>query len=181
MRTTVLVAMTVALTSCVPTPDYYSIPPQQNPAAIGAAPGAVPDLTVSGEMFHAAASDAEKHIVKDIRGLEGAWRWTLAAPELRFDLPPGELHRKFRMEIGINDRTFRDTGPVMVVISINGREFDHVTFDHFGDHTWEKPVPVDYLKPGAENRVEMRIINPWHASDGVKLGFVVRSAGFVSQ
>jgi hypothetical protein len=181
MKATVLLAITIALSSCVPTPDYYSIPPQHNPAAIGAAPGPASDLNVSGEMFEAAASDAGKHIVKDVRGLEGAWRWTLAAPELRFELPAGELHRKFRMDLGINDRTFRDTGPVKVVIYINGREFDHVTFDHFGDQTWEKPVPVDYLKPGAENRVEMRILNPWQAADGLKLGFVLRSAGFISQ
>ena len=123
----------------MPAPDYYGFPPQQNPASIGAVPGAVSDSNVSGEMLDAAASDAERHIRQRCRGLEGAWRWTLAAPELRFELPPGELHRKFRMEIGINDRTFRDTGPVKVVISINGREFDRVTFDHFGDHTWEKP------------------------------------------
>lgn len=177
-------SLLLSLAACVPTPDYYSIPPQHKPETIGGLSSTAEPRAPApvGEMFDAADSDADKYIVKDIKGAEGGWRWTNAEPELRFQMPAGELKRKFRLELGINDRTFHDTGPVTIVILVNGNELDRITLRNFGDHTYEKAVPTTFLLPGAENRVLMRVLNPWQAPDpGVKLGFVLRSAGFLPQ
>jgi hypothetical protein len=135
-----------------------------------------------GEYVKADAPNAESYIVKDIRGLEaGAWRWAGKDPELRFMLAPAApLPKRFRIELGINDKTFADTGPVKLILEVNGKEIGRATLDRFGDHVVEKAVPANLLHSGAENRAVIHVLNPWQAPDpGVRLGFVLKSAGFV--
>jgi hypothetical protein len=170
----------MVMAACTPTPSWYGVPEQHT--LVGGTAEAVPAPAPSpqlGEYMCASDDGAEQYIVKDIRGLEAVWRWTNAEPELRFQLKPGRTARLFHLELGINDRTFRDTGPVKIVFEVNGHEVARHTFETFGDHTWEHRVGAELLAPGAENRVRIRVLNPWQAPDpGVKLGFVLRCAGF---
>jgi hypothetical protein len=164
----------VCLAACVPTPETYSIPPQHKPVA-----GTEPIFSF-GDYVRSTQADAESYYLKDIMGLEGGnFRWTHAEPELRFFLK-SVRNRRFHMQIGINDVTFRDTGPVNIVILVNGQELDRVTYDRFGDKTYDKTVPARLLKINAENRVVIRVLNPWNSSDPkIKLGFVLMEAGFL--
>jgi hypothetical protein len=165
---------------CAPTPSWYGVPAQHKPPSDTAVSvEAVPEI---GEYVCAGENGAEQYIVKDIKGLEGGWRWTHAEPELRYRLKPENVARVFHLELGINDRTFKETGPLKLVFEVNGHEFARETFPTFGDHIWEKRVDSSLLAPGAENRVKIRVLNPWQAPDpGVKLGFILRCAGFLKQ
>jgi hypothetical protein len=123
--------------------------------------------------------DAVMFLVRDVQGLEGAdMRWTYAEPEFRFFLrSAGKL--KYVSTFTVHSATFKDTGPLNIVFLVNGRELARQRYDAPGPQRFEKPVPDDWLKRGAENRVIMKIVNPWKAPDGVLLGVVLHSAGFV--
>ena len=161
----------LVLAGCVPTPPDYAVPPQHAPIG-GAAPVDV------AEFVRATQPDAETFFIKDVKGLEGGtWRWTYSEPEFRFTLK-SVLHRKFHMEFSVHGTTFRDTGPLRMVILINGQPFDQIVYDSPGEKVYEKSVPASMLRPGTENRVLVQVLNPWLAPDGVKLGFLLQNAGF---
>ncbi|MBC8164447.1 MAG: hypothetical protein H7Y20_01100 [Bryobacteraceae bacterium] len=171
-----IVCIAAACCSCVPTPQSYTIPDQHKPVADGPKP-----VYEFGEFVRANDSTAERYFVKGIRGLESsAYRWTLAEPEFRFTLKSAK-DRRFRIEFGISDRTLEDTGPLNIVFLVNGHELDRVKYTTFGDKVFEKRVPEEWLNATGENRVLVRVLNPWQAPDpGVKLGVLLLSAGFVS-
>ena len=108
----------------------------------------------------------------------GAWRWTRSQPELRF-LVQSARNRRFKLELGVNDVTFRDTGPLRLVIFVNEHELDRIVYDSPGEKSYEKAVPANMLRENAENRVLIRVLNPWDTNDPkVKLGFIFHEAGF---
>ena len=173
-RTGAIAVAALILAACVPTPDSYAVPPQHKPV------GGPEPIVSFGEYVSSSQRDADSYFLKDIMSSEGAhFRWTHAEPELRFFLN-STRNRRFHMKLGVNDVTFRDTGPLNLVILINGQELDRVTYDSFGDKTYEKPVPPSMLTAKAENRVLIRVLNPWNSSDpNVKLGFLLVEAGFL--
>lgn len=164
----------LVLCGCVPTPPWYSVPPQHAPAG-------TEEIVSIGEFVLATDPGADSHYLRDVRALEGKWRWTLAEPEFRF-LLKSVRNRVFRMDLAINDVTFRDTGPVRMMIRINGQLLDQPVFDNPGDYQYEKAVPPGTLKENAENHVSVRVLNPWKASEpGVQLGFLLLGIGFLSR
>lgn len=173
MRAFGALAATVCFCSCVPTPESYPIPPQH-------APMSAVEVISYHEFVRSADPNADLYYVKDVGGLEGgSWRWTQAAPEFRFTLK-STISRRFRLDFGLHEITFRDTGPVTLSILINGRELDRPHFDHPGDRRYEREVPADMLTSSSETRVVVRVLNSWKASDpGVHLGILLHAAGFV--
>lgn len=171
----IVIAAAALLASCTPTPPWYSVPVQHKPLSVEGTIG-------YGEFVRANDPEAETYFIKDVRGLEGAaWRWTLAEPEFRFFLKSAK-GRVFHLNLGINDVTFRTTGPVRMQIFVNGQLLDEPVFQRPGDAVLEKAVPDGWLKPQAENRVLVKVLNAWPAADpGIFLGFVLHDAGFVSQ
>jgi hypothetical protein len=133
--------------------------------------------------MRAADSNADQYIVKDVRGLELTWRWVMTDPEFRFVVKPnGPLPTKFRVELGVSERTFQDTGPLKLVFEGNGQEFGRKTLPNSGEYIVDMPVTPSLLRPGQENRVVIHVLNAWQAADpGVKLGFILKSAGFISK
>lgn len=157
--------------ACAPTPDYYKVPPQHRSAEIAAIAG-------YKEFVRVDELDADAHFVKDVQGLEGGFRWTHAEPVFRFSVHSVEK-RRLRLEFSVHDVTFRETGPVAVVVSVNGNELARVRYGEPGRKTFEKAVPSGWLKTGSENVVSMRVLNPYQAGDGVQLGVILYAAGFV--
>jgi hypothetical protein len=103
----------LGLTGCVPTPPFYSVPPQHKPIA-------GEEVLGFGEFVESAHHSAESFFIKDVKALEGsAWRWTHAEPEFRFFVKSAQ-RRVFRLDMAISDVTFRDTGPVRLAVRING-------------------------------------------------------------
>ncbi len=179
-RIAIPIPLLLLATACAPTPSWYGVPPQHKPI-VDNAPAAAP-IPNFGEFVTADEASAERYFIKDVKGLESTWRWTLVEPEFRFLLSPVKRTRRFQLKFGINDRTFKDTGPVTLEIYVNGNPVGKPTFKEFGDHTWETDVDPWKLLPGAENRVLVKVVNPWQTADpGVKLGVVFQSAGFLSK
>lgn len=180
MKVPATAALIFWLCSCVSAPESYSVPPQHQtlPKGPEASRPVEPSLDDS---VRADEAGAESYFVKDVKPPEGgAFRWTFAEPELRFFIKNPE-DRLFRLAFGINDRTFRDTGPLRIAFLVNGRELDRTTWNSFGDHVYEKPVPPDWLKGWDENRISIRILNPWKAEDGVRLGILLQSASLAQR
>jgi hypothetical protein len=162
------------LSSCVPTPDHYPVPAQHRLPSDASA-----DLL--SEFVRSSQADADTYYLKDVGTLEGStWRWTREKPELRFHIGSNK-GRIFRLDLGIHDLTFRETGPVTLAIRINGQLLDRPAFASSGDRTYQRAVPDSMLHPNAENRVEIEVLNPWKAPDGVRLGFILHAMGFLKQ
>ncbi len=105
---------------------------------------------------------------------EGAWRWAHDHAVLRFLLPEtGPL--KFTMDFTLPEKTFRETGPVKLAVSINGHSLDAARYDHAGDYRYERAVPENWLRQNGENLVA---IDPDKTTTAEKLGFVLTGAGF---
>ena len=64
---------------------------------------------------------ADAYLVKDVADQgPGTWRWVYDHPVLRF-LVPDVPRLKFAMDFAIPERTMRETGPVTLTFSINGK------------------------------------------------------------
>ena len=171
MRIAVLAVSILLSVSCVPTPDYYTAPAQHT--ALN-----TPPEPASGEYVRAAQPDAETYFLRDIMSLEGAgWRWTRSEPELRLRLGKAQK-RTFRLDLTVAEATFKDTGPLQLVVRVNGKELDRPVFGRPGPQRYELPLPDGLLRAHSENTVHISVLNPWLARDGVKLGFLLHGAGF---
>ena len=120
--------------------------------------------------------NADSYIVQGFRDhSETSWRWAHDHAVLRFTLPDaGPL--QFTMDITLPEPTFRETGPVTLAISINGKPFDRPHYDHAGDYHYQRAVPDRLLHEPGENLVA---IDPDKTVGAEKLGFVLARAGFV--
>jgi hypothetical protein len=168
-----IAAVMVVLTStgCVHTPESYPIPAQHSPVS-------GPERLAYGDFVHAADPGAESYILADIRGLENDFRWTGPNPELRFFLKHIE-RLNFRVEFGVHPVTLKDVGPLEFTIEVNGHFLAEVRENTPGAKSFQRPVPAQWLNSNADNRVKMRVRNPWPTADKNYLGFVLHAAGFV--
>ena len=163
----------LVLTACVPTPENYPVPPQ-HPALT-----APPPLAERGIMsVEDPRSDA--FFVQDVNCSRGAdWCWTGQNPQLRFRLV-GEAERRAMVQFVVSDRTFRETGPLRVNFFVNGHLLSNEIYSSPGEKKFEKPVPKEWMKPDGDNDILLQIENAWTApDDGVKLGVLLRRAGFL--
>ncbi len=165
--------MPVVFSSCVPTPESYPVPPQH-------ALVAAPEPRTERGFVSATDIGAGAFFVKDVKGLEnGSWRWTGQNPALRFRLF-NVSKRKALVDFTIHESTFKDTGPLRINFYVNGRLLEKALYDVPGDKTFQKLVPEGWLKLDSDNTISLDIENPWIApTDGVKLGVLLRGAGFV--
>jgi hypothetical protein len=161
----------VLLAGCRRSPESYS-PPEQH---LRFRPQGV-----TASEFLATMDDPElpKAVVKDIRLSEpGPWKWTGRDPELRFHLPSVD-NWTLVVDLVVNDRTFQDTGPVTVSFFVNDHLAGEERYTSFGDKTFEKFIPPEWLKGRSETRVRMHIDPIW-PNNGVALGVLLKRAGFV--
>jgi hypothetical protein len=168
-----LLCLVVLLVGCSREPAWYTVPEQRK-----ALPPGDPPLTKA--FLQMSDADAPSYFVRDIReDLEGGiFRWTQQEPTLKLVPPDGPV--KVVADLGISAITLKQTGPVTITVKVNGHVLETVVYDTAGDKHIEKPVPAAGLKPRVENTVALVIDKLWVSpDDGVKLGFVLRSAGFV--
>jgi hypothetical protein len=166
-----LVAL-LLLTGCANIPDTYAPPVQRKALAPS-------DPYPFGTFIEMGSPKSEAYIVKDVAEAEkGQWRWTRKRPELQFYLD-GIDGLKYVMHFSVADATMKDTGPINIAISINGRPFDTLHFDKPAELNYKKAVPVELLKAKSPNRVMMEVDKEWVSkADGAVLGFILMSAGF---
>jgi hypothetical protein len=135
-----------------------------------------------GRLVTMNASTADANLVGDVsRSVEpGGWRWAGPRPKLRFFLETTR-NLKFSLDFSIAEVTFRDTGPLTLTYSINGRFFDRVRYDKAGQQHYEKLAPESLLRAGRENLVEIEPDKVWTSKDdGAKLSILLLRAGFVN-
>jgi hypothetical protein len=128
--------------------------------------------------------DAASYLVQGVaeRGAgdqgPGTWRWAFDHPVLRFFLPAA-ARLQFTMEFTVPEITFRDTGPVTLAISMNGKPFDRVRCEKPGQQSYTRAVPAELLHANALNFVAIDPHPVWVSpSDGGRLGFILTRAGF---
>jgi len=110
---------------------------------------------------------------------EGAWRWAYERPVLRF-WGPNLQKVSFFMDLAIPERTFRETGPVTLTLSLNGEVFDRVRYAQPGQQHYSHEAPARLLLKNAMNLVSIDPDKFWVApDDGVKHGFILVRAGFL--
>jgi hypothetical protein len=159
--------LAVLATSCMKAPDSYPVPEQH-----------LPFRSTDTEFISAGDPFAQKFFVRDVVPSDGgSWRWTAAEPELRFVLQ-STRNRKLLFEFVINERTFKDTGPVKISFFVNKRLIGSETYGSPGHKSFEKPVPDEWIRPNEETRVMAQIENPWHTPQG-DLGILIKRVGFV--
>jgi hypothetical protein len=122
--------------------------------------------------------DADDYIVRDIGRMPGTWRWAFLHPELRFRVGQTEgLH--FTAEIVIPEVTFKGTGPLKVVYSIDGRRLGSIDCDHPGQFQIDAAVPPRWLEANRYIHVTFDADRHWVSpDDGAQLSFLLFRAGF---
>jgi hypothetical protein len=124
-----------------------------------------------------ADGDAEAHLVQDIGGLAGTWRWTGQRPTVRVT-PRSNENLRYLIDFTIADNTFSTTGPVTVSFFVNDRLLASQRYDAPGDQHFEAPVPADWVEPNAETRVAAEVDKVWVApADGARLGLILTRLG----
>lgn len=148
-------------------------PPMQRKYTGGATP------RVLGEAMTMNSPAADRHVISGTLGGEpgSPWRWTREKVDLRFQL--ASLERpKFFLKFAVSDVTFKQTGPVTLSFTLNGKMLGTQRYNAPGEFLYEKPVPPGWLNPNDTVYVSIAIDKPWIAEDQSRLGFLLISAGF---
>ena len=136
--------------------------------------------TTLGHVVNMSGPEAEAYILRGVSHevSAGSWRWAYQRPELQFALGATE-NLKFVMDFSLPSVTFEKTGPVTISVFINKNLLDKLHIDTPGQKRFEKPVPSPWLRIDEVTSVVAEIDKPFVTSDGTKLGFIIRRAGFI--
>ncbi|MGD0668572.1 MAG: hypothetical protein ABSB23_13505 [Bryobacteraceae bacterium] len=168
----VSIVLALAGAGCGSRLDWYP-PPEQRPSL------SLPSSLPFGYFVAMSDPNAGAYIVGGFRDQsEGTWRWTHEHPVLQFFLPRVPRLR-FVMDLTFPDQTFAQTGPVELVIRINGKEFDRVRYTKPGSQQYAKETPWEWLHPNGINIVALEPDKTALGPGGERLGFVLTRAGFV--
>lgn len=149
---------------------------------------AVPQQRASFEGFpsHAARvvdmddPDADRRFVRDIMPrTDTSWRWTEQRPAIKI-MVRTDKPLKYTIDFTLPRITFKDTGPVTIAFTVNGRQLDRVRYADAGFKHFEKAVPPDWLPIDAEAIVGAEIDKLWTDPDGgKKYGFIITRMGLM--
>ena len=92
---------------------------------------------------------------------------------------PRDHNLTVRVDFSIAEATFRETGPVSIAFSLNGKLLEKLRYENSGEKRFEKSVPDGWVKRG-ENATLAFEIDPVYVSptDGARLGVILTRAGF---
>ena len=156
------------LSSCASRPASYP-PPPQYPG------GRHSDLDM---LLQVGRPNWQRAVVRDMPRDSQIGGWTGAHPAFQFTLSSVE-NLDFYLSFAVNERTFRDTGPVTLTVRINGEVIDKPKFDAANEYEYSHPVPSALLRARSPVIAEVDVDPPWIAPEKSVLGVVLFSAGFV--
>jgi hypothetical protein len=150
----------------------YSMPAQRSTA--------VRPVSVVLQIHENPMDDAWAPVIGGILPAEkgSAWAWTNAQPHLRFRIEETDRWM-FQIKFATVGQVIRTAGPQTIEIAINGAPVKTVTADEAREFELSFPVDAAVIKPGSMNDVELRIKPVYTAPDGVPLGVLLHSAGFL--
>jgi len=166
-------AISSCLWSCRTVPDYPI--PEQRPDELAPAQFKAP----APRIVNMSDTSAPLRFVRDIVvGPSSGWRWTYQRPAVRINAG-FELPVKYVIDFAVADATLRDTGPVTIAFTVNGRVLDRVRYATSGEKHFEKLVPAEWLEPGKAAIAGAEIDKVWVSKrDGARLGFILVRIGF---
>ena len=172
MRFTLVAAL--LLTGCISQPQLYAPPVQREPMLDGKPPQRPKD------MLRMSDRETDAFIVQDIpKGGNDPWRWTGKRPTVRLYVTD-TAGRKLVADYSIAEATLKDTGPVKLTFFVNGQPLATVNEDKQGVKHFEKQVPPEMLKSGADNIFAIEVDKVWIAKeDGAHLGFILAGVGLL--
>jgi hypothetical protein len=106
------------------------------------------------------------------------WAWTTGRPHLRFLIDESERW-VFYLRFAAAGAVLRAVGPQTIQIAINGTSVKTVAAAEPREYELRVPVDPALLKPGSMNDVELRVAPVYIAGDGVTLGILLHSVGFL--
>ena len=167
--------MIAAAPACNRYPESYP-PPEQRRELTAAEAGEAKSFVEMND------ADAESYFIRDVRGLEAnQWRWTGERPTLHFVLDSVE-NLKFAMDFAVAGAVIEQTGPLTVSFLVNGKLLDRIRYATHGEKHFEKPVDASWLEAGGDTIVSAELDKAWVSpADGVKLGIILKRAGFVKR
>jgi len=173
MKRTTFLAGCLLLAGCVRYPEPYRPPMQRRTM----------EISPQNRLSHFVAMnspDAERHIVSGVLGLnDGAWRWCLKQAVFQFDLPDTK-GKTLLVDLTVPELTFKQTGPVSIIVRVGTHVLDTLQFATHGQRTLEKPVPQEWLMPGAPIQVSLEASKVWTSpDDGAVRAFILSRIGFV--
>lgn len=174
MRPAALLVALLTLTACSSEPAFQPIPPQA-PDVQASDPPAVPCF------FSMTEPRADRAIVHGIPlGLgAGPQRWTADRAAVRCTLPSAGPWLA-AMDLYAAEATLRDTGPITLSFTANGREIGRLRCANPGPAQFRAPLPSGLATAGAALILEVSIDKPWISpGDGAKLGVLVAAMGFL--
>jgi hypothetical protein len=150
----------------------------------------VPDQSPSFENFKThtvhvvdlSRSGADAHVVRDILGATLApWRWTLQNPAVKVRLGYN-TNLNYTIDFLIPAATFKDTGPVTVVFTVNDHVLDRVHYTAPGARHFEHAVPREWIQPHTDAIAGAGIDKVWVSKDdGARLGFILSRIGLAEK
>ena len=157
---------------CSSLPESFA-PPQQRTPSAGA------QTEPFGYFLNMSDPNAGAYLVQGFESSgPGTWRWAHEHPVLRF-LVPDVAGLKFTMDFSLPERTFRETGPVTLTFTLNGKLLDRARFEQAGPLHYSHDVPPALLHKNAVNLVAIDPHPVWVSkADGGRLGFILSRAGF---
>jgi hypothetical protein len=163
----------VLCAGCTRLPESFP-PPEQRTRLT------VPQASTLGYFVSMADPNADAYLVKDVapKGGPEPWRWAYEHPVLRF-IVPDVPHLRFALDFSLPERTMRETGPVTLTFTINGKLLDRLRCEKPGQQHYAHDVPPGMLRADAINLVAIDPVPVWVSrADGGRLGFILSRAGF---
>ena len=109
---------------------------------------------------------------------DNAWRWCGGKAALRVRLG-GVESLKFSMKHAVQVQVIARAKTVRMRILINGKPWEEMVYEKDGIYEIEKPAPVKWLLPNAENVITIEVDKPLPAQgDTPEMGFILVHAGF---
>jgi hypothetical protein len=122
--------------------------------------------------------DADRRFVRDILPrTDTSWRWTGQRPAIKIRVRT-DKPLKYTIDFTLPKITFKDTGPVTIAFTVNGRLLDRVRYTEPGFKHFEKAVPPDWLPIDEDAVAGAEIDKLWTDPDGgKKYGFIITRMG----
>jgi hypothetical protein len=127
--------------------------------------------------------DADDYIKGGVaKGDSGAaWRWSYETPTFHFRLKSGVRYRAV-LDFAVADSTFRTTGPVNISFFVNSQLLAKSIYGKSGNYRFESSLLPSEMTMGGDTTLSADISPVWVSpTDGVKLGVILKEAGFLPQ
>ena len=106
------------------------------------------------------------------------WTWTGAQPHFRFLIEDAQRW-EFELRFATAGQVIRTVGAQSIEVRINGVPVHRIAASEIREYRVRVPVDPARFRMGAMNDVELNIEPTYLSADGVRLGVLLQSIGFV--